>query len=206
MIKFDYRTHIIEKLKNIDLELETESNSELGFEIKSYKNLAYKLDDFEVLGLAVKIEMKYEAIFESYYYNSYKNNGYYLDQNDPYDNYTSDNYFDFYFKIRKYLFNNDHLIIDMTKYQVGVEENKSALIEKGLYINLSRYVDSKEAQTKVFQKVKSLLSTKRDEKNKYVIPDEESILIAFNSAKQELFRLADKHVKKQLESIGIIFS
>ncbi|MGB0835403.1 MAG: hypothetical protein ACPGR2_12855 [Psychrobium sp.] len=207
MSQFDYRVLIIERLQDLNLELEASSGSDIYekfAEIEVCKKLAYEIDDFEVLGLASKLEIKYNNIFDSE--SEYSGDSHYTGREGSPDDYhrtyvaEDNNYSVFYRKIQSEFFSTDDYVVDMQPYKDEVERNKDALIRHGLYANLSRYVENKTATDKAYQKVKADLSKVRDEDNKYITPTEKDIKNSFEIAREDIYRLAKKHVAYQVEA------
>ncbi len=201
MNQFDYRASILKRLHKISLELEACADAdkyEVAAELDVIKKLAYEIDDFEVLGLATKLEMKYKHIFEYDYYSAADDifqNGHTINHLTRDNNYT-----EFYLRIHSTLFENDNYVVDMKHYREEVERHKEALVASGIYANLSRYVDDKTATNKAFQKVKSELSKHRKDDGKYMLPTEDEIVKEFESARNDIYRLANKHVASQIEA------
>lgn len=197
MEPFDYREIILNKLKHIKNSLENndkEDSSHISLEIEFIKNLAFELDDFEVLGMASKLEMQYSEAFN--YYDDYS----FLQESLPSYTYTQpSNRRLFYKTIENVLYQSNNYEIDMSVYQEEVERNKGMLIDSGIYNNLLIYTKNETATRKVHDKVKKELSSVRCDDNSYIIPSEAQIIDAFNKAKMEIYRLANKHVANQIE-------
>jgi hypothetical protein len=200
MRRFDYRNLIIKKLDELKISLESEIDCEsaiVALKLEFIKKMACEIDDFEVIGMVGKIEVQHKKVLDDYDdYLSYQNE--YFSFSAPYI-YENNNYAAFCNKLEMTLSSSDKYGIDMSIYQEAVERNKDALIRYGLYRNLSRYVKNETAMDKAFQMVKKKdLSIHRDEDNKYIVPTEDQISSAFDSAKNEINRLAKKHVAIQI--------
>ena len=202
MSQFDYRNLIIKKLDELKISLEDETDcdpAEIYWELDFIKKIACTIDDFEVIGMASKIEIQHKKFLDSYDdYLSFRDD--YSTFSGPYV-YEDNNYALFYKKVESTLSRSDKYRIDMSIYQEEVERNRDALTRHGLYRNLSRYVMNETAMDKAFQRVKKDLSIHKDEDNKYIVPTEDQISSAFENAKNEINRLAKKHVASQIEAV-----
>lgn len=197
MDQFNYRAIIINKLGHIKERLESNKDIDLShilLEIEVIKDLAFELDDFEVLGMASKLEMQYSESLS--YFDDYS----YLQEIIPRHTYTQpSNQRLFYKSIENVLYHSKEYEIDMSIYQEEVERNKDVLINSGIYNNLFIYTKNETATRKVHDKVRKELSSIRCEDNSYIIPSEDIIIDTFNKAKMEIYRLANKHVANQIE-------
>jgi hypothetical protein len=194
MDDFDYRECIIQKLKGLYLQIESDDGYD-ETEVIFIGQLASKLGDFEVLELIKELEMKYSVLYNNacFYRSDYLQN-----------TFEENNYYDLTLSIKKYVFDNHKLDFDMSKYQNEVEKHKALLITKGLYTNLNKYVDNKGFKERVYKRLVDILSQEKDKDNKFVIPVESDIVEAYELVRNVIYRLADNHVKYKLIEIGVI--
>jgi len=187
----NYRELILILLEEQTNLVDDENNHESKFLAEKIKGMATILKDVEVIGHATLLENRsIESIQDEYEV---------LDQLGDYNN----DFFDRNDQVRELcikVFYKDKLFSpDMSSYRNLVEENKEALVKADRYEKLSRYIDEKKVLDKIYNKMKNDLLPSYGENETSKVPDEEYIKEQYPSYLSEIYRLANNHVKSEIE-------
>lgn len=152
------------------------------------KEVAFRADNVELLGLATKLEMicaqKKDAEKEV------------CDQWEEMQQQEVEQSYGFYREAKKIcskaFFKSNKLSVDMGKYRDLLEENEPLLTEWGGYERLHRYIDEENVLMKVYQSVKSAMAART------LLPTEEDVLIEYRFQVTEIYRKADMYLASQL--------
>lgn len=184
----DYRELILNVLKKLTESVDEEHRYEAQFLAIAMKQMAERLKDAEVIGFATLLENEATRLIDQ--------------ENEAYDNMSYQEVFEQSDAVRSLcirLFYKENVFsADMNKYEAILEENKDNLVKAEKYKKLKRYLDEKTVITKIYTRMKNDLQPVFDTPN-FVMPDEESIKKLYPDYLSEMYRLADKHVKSEIE-------
>lgn len=186
-MKDDYRELILKSLKYYLETVDHENDFYVNHISIFVKQLAEIKEDAELIGLSVLLEKKSQEFLDSEFewQDQLREEG--------------QKYHDHMESVRqlciKLFYKDSEFSIDMSKYQVLVEENRDVLEKHGAYKNLSKYVSEKTAIDKIYNKVKASFPSERE------LPNADDIRKIFPTEVQEIYRLADKYVAPKIEEI-----
>lgn len=188
----DYRELILTTIKQLTESVDEEHRYEVQFLAKAMKKMAEHLKDVEVIGFATLLENETMRLINQ--------------ENEAYDNMMDPSCYQEGFekmdavkKLCVKLFYKEKVFnADMSKYRIILEENKDNLVKTERYEKLERYVDEKKVIDKIYVKMKNDLQPDF-EASDFVMPDEESIRNLYPTYLSEIYRLANNHVKSEIE-------
>ena len=186
-----YRELILTLVKGWTEHANEEKRYETRFLAEAIKGMATHLKDVEVIGYATLLEDKSNELIQ---------------QEDAAWNYMDTYHDDFIERnedIRKLcikvFYKDEQFKPNMSKYRAILEENKGPLTKTNRYEKLSRYIDEKQVLDKIYNKIKGDLQTTFSGDDSQKMPDEEYIKEAYPDYLTEIYRLANNHVKSEVE-------
>lgn len=187
----EYRELIVALLKEQLNLVDDEDNYENKFLAEKIKGMATALKDAEVIGYATLLENKSNESIQ--------------DERETWDHMEDHNtvFFEKGDQVRELcikVFYKDKLFNpDMSSYRDILEENKESLTKSDRYEKLSRYIDEKKVLDKIYNKMKNDLLPSYEENDTSKMPDEEYIKEQYPAYLSEIYRLANNHVKSEVE-------
>lgn len=185
-----------ERLKTLDADnFESASDDDYFFDRQLYgaallvKEIAFRTNDTELLGLSTKVELALKRRF---------------DQEDrDFENYENSKarLFEAYEKIRreciKYFYDEPIFSVDLSKYSALIEANKATVSEATL-AGLERYLDAKKVFSKVYVATRNALQHKFASENMVYVPQIHDIREEFERQLADFYRRADSTVPFRL--------
>lgn len=195
---------IIDHLKYLLTNLNYDNNMFANHSSIFIKEIAIKLEDAEMIGIATILENKSDELLEQEFGDSIHDDFYEKDGDCSYlieDKKDTD-----YRKAVRNLciqmfYKDKEFSINMDKYKELVEDNKEILEKNNAYKSLSKYTSESAALDKIYNKIKNDLQSKIIKQKDILPPTTDVIRELFPLEVQEIYRLADKYVQPKIEEI-----
>lgn len=195
-----YRDLIITMLKALDESVNDDIRYEAEFLAKTIKGIAEHLKDVEVIGYATLVEStakrlidQEDDIFEMMgtHEDEFGWGGKNFEEHETRSE-----------EIRqlciKVIYKDKSLIPDMSDFKRILDQNKELLTSTNRYQRLNKYLSEDTVNNKIYTKIKSQLQSQYSNLSEEM-PTEDTIKDLYPSHLKEIHRLANNHVKSEIE-------